>query len=123
MEFLFSDTNAKDYSLNRYFGLYVNEVEEGLFDISGEGFYKNTEKTQLPKIKTVTQVSEELNTPFEMTNENGLLIYLDPAKTTTITGLPTPQRVNEVESIFYIKDKNEQFHTVKKGLYLGRKSN
>jgi len=119
MEFLFSDTNAKDYSLNRYFGLYVNEVEEGLFDISGEGFYKNTEKTQLPKIKTITQVSEELNTPFEMTNENGLLIYLDPAKTTTITGLPTPQRVNEVESIFYIKDKNEQFHTVKKGSVWG----
>lgn len=115
LEFLFTDVNAPDYSLNRYFGLYVNEIEEGLFDISGEGFYKNTEKTQLPNISTVTQVSELLNTPFEMTNENGMLIYLDPVKTTTVTGLPTPPRVNEVESIFYVKDKFNQFHTVKKG--------
>lgn len=115
MEFLFTDVNAADYSINRYFGLYVNEVEEGLFDISGEGFYKNTEKTQLPKIKSINEVSEMLNTPFEMTNENGILVYLDPAKTTTVTGLPTPSRVNEVESIFYIKDKDNQFHTVKKG--------
>ena len=114
LEFLFSDADAPDYSMNRYFGLYVNEIEEGLFDISGEGFYKNTEKTQLPKIKTITEVSEQLNTPFEMTNTNGMLIYLDPAKTTTVTGLPTPQRVDEVESIFYIKDKNNSFHTVKK---------
>jgi hypothetical protein len=119
MEFLFSDVNAADYSINRYFGLYVNEVEEGLFDISGEGFYKNTEKTQLPKINTITEVSEQLNTPFEMTNENGMLIYLDPAKTTTITGLPTPSRVNEVESIFYVKDKNSNFHTIKKGSQWG----
>ena len=115
LEFLFSDTNAPEYSINRYFGLYVNEVEEGLFDISGEGFYKNTEKTQLPKITNVNQVSEQLNTPFEMTNENGVLVYLDPLKTTTVTGLPTPSRVNEVESIFYVKDKDNQFHTIKKG--------
>lgn len=119
MEFLFSDVNAADYSINRYFGLYVNEKEEGLFDISGEGFYKNTEKTQLPTIKNINQVSEQLNTPFEMTNENGILVYLDPAKTTTITGLPTPPRVNEVESIFYVKDKDNQFHTVKKGSLWG----
>ena len=115
MEFLFSDVNAEDYSINRYFGLYVNEIEEGLFDISGEGFYKNTEKTQLPKIQTVNQVSEQLNTPFEITNDRGVLVFLDPSKTTTVTGLPTPSRVNEVESIFYVKDKNNQFHTVKKG--------
>ena len=115
MEFLFTDVNADDYSINRYFGLYVNEIEEGKFDISGEGFYKNTEKTQLPKIKTVTEVSDLLNTPFEMTNSAGILLYLDPAKTTTVTGLPTPSRVNEVESIFYAKDKEDNYHTVKKG--------
>ena len=119
LEFLFSDVNAADYSINRYFGLYVNEVEEGLFDISGEGFYKNTEKTQLPKIKNITQVSEQLNTPFEITNTNGVLVYLDPSKTTAVTGVPTPDRVNEVESIFYVKDKNNQFHTVKKGSQWG----
>ena len=115
MEFLFSDPDADTYSINRYFGLYVNEVEEGKFDISGEGFFKNTEKTQLPKISSVSQVSEQLNTSFEIRNDKGVLVYIDPAKTTEVTGVPTPARVNEVESIFYVKDKKDQFHTIKKG--------
>ena len=58
--------------------MYVNEVEEGRFDLSGEGFYKNTEKSQLPTITTVTEVSQFLNTPFEITNESGILLFLDP---------------------------------------------
>jgi len=115
LEFLFSDTNASEYSINRYFGLYVNSVEEGKFKISGEGFYGGIEKTQLPKIKTITEVSQFLNTPFNLTNTNGILLYLDGSSISTTTGIPTPSRVNEVESIFYVKDKKNQFHTVKKG--------
>ncbi len=117
MEFLFDDPTADDYSINRYFGMYVNDIEEGQFDISGEAFYKGThiEKSQQPTITTITEVSQFLNTPFEMTNENGILLYLDPKKTETITGLPTPSRVDEVESIFYVKDKEDDFHTIKKG--------
>ena len=120
LEFLFDDEYADEYSINRYFGMYVNEVEEGAFDLSGIGFYKNTEKSQLPKIKTITEVSQYLNTPFEMTNENGILLFLDPTKTTTVTGLPTPERVDEVESIFYVKDKENDFHTIKKGSLWGK---
>tara|TARA_R110001592_G_scaffold120545_3_gene324995 strand:- start:68261 stop:72856 length:4596 start_codon:yes stop_codon:yes gene_type:complete len=115
LEFLFTDENAPDYSINRYFGLYVNEVEEGKFDISGDGFYRNLEKTQFPKITSINQISEKLNKPLELTNQNGILIYIDPTRTTTTTALPTPQRVDEVESIFYVKDKTDTFHTVKKG--------
>jgi len=120
LEFLFDDPTANDYSINRYFGMYVNEVEEGKFDISGEAFYKNTEKSQLPKIKTITEVSQYLNTPFEITNEQGILLFLDPTKTETITGLPTPARVDSVESIFYVKDKEDDFHTIKKGSIWGK---
>ena len=120
MEFLFDDPTADDYSINRYFGMYVNEIEEGKFDISGEAFYKGTEKTQQPTITTITEVSQFLNTPFELTNEKGILLYLDPTKTETITGLPTPPRVNEVESIFYVKDKEDDFHTIKKGSTWGQ---
>ena len=122
LEFLFTDTNAPDYSINRYFGLYVNEIEEGEFDISGEGFFKNTEKSQLPKIKTINEVSETLNTPFEITNENGVLVFLDPTRSSTITGFPTPERLEgetslgqNIEGIFYVKDKNGDFHTIKRG--------
>jgi len=117
LEFLFDDPTATDYTVNRYFGMYVNDIEEGKFDISGEAFYKGTsaEKTQKPTITNITEVSQFLNTPFVMTNEKGILLYLDPAKTETITGLPTPKRVDEVESIFFVKDKEDDFHTIKKG--------
>ncbi len=122
MEFLFDDPTADDYSINRYFGMYVNDIEEGKFDISGEAFYKgtSTEKTQQPVITNITEVSQFLNTPLELTNKNGILLYLDPAKTETITGLPTPTRVDEVESIFYVKDKEDDFHTIKKGSTWGK---
>jgi hypothetical protein len=119
LEFLFSDTDASDYSINRYFGLYVNEIEEGSFKISGTGFYEGTEKTQLPTITSINQVSQFLNDPFNITNDRGVLLYLDQSTVNTVTGLPTPTRVNEVESIFYVKDKNDQFHTVKKGSVWG----
>lgn len=115
LEFLFSDINSSDYSINRYFGLYVNDIKEGQFKISGEAFYGGTEKTQLPKIKTITEVSQFLNTPFNLTNKNGILLYLDSSSIVTDTGIPTSARVNEVESIFYVKDKKNQFHTIKKG--------
>lgn len=115
LEFLFSDVSADDYSINRYFGLYVDEVTEGSFKLSGEGFYSSVEKSQLPKINTIDEVSPFLNRPFNMTNINGILLYLDNSSIQTQTGIPTPTRVNEVESIFYVKDKNEQFHTIKKG--------
>jgi hypothetical protein len=115
LEFLFSDINADEYSINRYFGLYVNEIDEGSFKLSGSGFYESTEKTQLPKIKTITEVSPLLNTPLNITNKNGIVLYIDETSIDTVTGIPTPNRVKEVESIFYVRDKIDQFHTIKKG--------
>ena len=113
MQFLFNDKYAAEYSVNRYFGMYVDEVEEGTFELSGEGFYKGTEPEQTPKITTITEVSDQLNEELILSNERGNLIYTkDPQ---VITGYPTPKRVNEVESIFYVKDKLNEFHTIKKG--------
>lgn len=115
LQFLFDDPNADLYSMNRYFGLYVNEIEEGNFSLSGVDFYKSVEKLQTPKIESVNQISESLNSSFELQNPNGVLLYLDKDKSSTHTGFLTPNRVNQVESIFYTKDKKTQFHTVKKG--------
>ena len=119
LEFLFSDPNASEYSMNRYFGLYVNELDEGTFKLSGTGFYEGIEKTQLPKIKTITEVSQLLDKPLDITNNSGIILYVDENSISTVTGMPTPNRVNQVESIFYVKDKNDQFHTIKKGSVWG----
>ena len=115
MQFLFSDEYAPEFSMNRYFGLYVNAVEEGRFDLSGEAFYKSTEPDQTPRITGVAQVSDQLNQPLLISNPRGVLVHVDPLTLETQTGLPTPARVDEVESIFYLKDKKGSFHTIKKG--------
>ena len=115
MQFLFNDEYAPEYSLNRYFGMYVNDINEGSFDLSGEAFYKGTEPNQTPSITSVTEVSDELNQELLITNPRGVLIYIDPSTIETQTGIPTPARVDEVESVFYVKDKVDQFHTIKKG--------
>ena len=115
LEFLFSDDNAEDYSLNRYFGLYVNSEEEGSFELDGEAFYKAAESLQTPKIKSVTEISDKLNTKLDLQNPDGILLYVDPTSVTTTTGIPTKDRVDSVDSIFYVKDKDHNFHTIKKG--------
>ena len=120
LQFLFSDEYADEYSINRYFGLYVNDIDEGVFDISGSGFYEGHEKSQTPKITSEYQVTEKLNSSLILENPNGVVVYLDPTTVSTVTGLPTPARVNEVESIFYVKDKFNQFHTIKKGSNWGQ---
>ena len=115
LEFLFNDPSVEDYEVNRYFGMYVNDVEEGNFKLSGEGFYSSTEKRQTPEITSTTTISKDLNSSLELQNSAGVLLYLDEDSINTITGIPTKERVSEVESIFYIKDKDNQFHAVKRG--------
>jgi hypothetical protein len=115
LEFLFSDSTAKDYTINRYFGLYADFVEEGTFKIDSEAFYLNaaTEKNQQPALPQKDAL-ERLNN-FSMTNPNGIVLYYQNDSVVTTTGEPTFERVNELNSIFTVKDKTGSFHSLKKG--------
>lgn len=115
LEFLFDDPNVNDYEINRYFGLYVNDIEEGEFKLSGEGFFDSPLTTQTPQITSTKTISKDLNTPLEISNPNGVLLYVDGSSVSTVTGFPTSSRVNEVESIFYVKNKDDDFYTVRRG--------
>ena len=85
LEFLFTDETAEDYSLNRYFGLYVNEVEEGSFALDGERFYTNGEKSQTPKIAGINTISEDLNDKFLINNNRGVLLYTKDVNSPELT--------------------------------------
>lgn len=65
IEFLFNDHNAADYSINRYFGLYVNDIDSGYGNISsannGDVIFKNLNsyindlaKSAIPSFKQVS---------------------------------------------------------------------
>jgi hypothetical protein len=115
LQFLFSDATAADYSINRYFGLYANMVEEGTFKIDSEGFYVNStkEKNQKPALPTANAL--ETLTYFSVENPEGVVMYYQNDSLATTTGEPTSDRVNEVSSIFVVKDKNGLLHSLKKG--------
>ena len=107
LQFLFTD-DVDDFSMNRYFGFYVNDINEGNFNFSEYDFYKNKNLQQEPLIKT-TKLDESL----ELKNDDGVLLYTNNID--SVTGEFTSSRLNELESIFYIKDKNNNFYNIKKG--------
>ncbi len=115
LEFLFSDENANDYDLHRYFGLYVNEIEEGSFVIDGEAFNTkwNIEKSQLPKPPSTKTIVNTNNLNYTLNNDNGILLYLKNIN--TITDLPSSSILNSLASYFYVKDKNNIFYNIKNG--------
>lgn len=115
LQYLFTDTTSSEFSINRYFGCYANMVEEGSFKIDGESFYTNSakEKTQTPKLPSIDAL-EKLSY-YSMNNPNGIVLYYQPESLVTETGALTPSIVEELESIFVVKDKQGSLHTVKKG--------
>lgn len=115
LQFLFSDTTARDYSINRYFGIYANFVQEGTFKIDSEAFYLNSMKEKTQKPAPPSANSLEKLTYFSIENPNGIVLYYQGDSVATSTGNPTSDRVNQVDSIFVVRDKNGQVHSLKKG--------
>jgi len=130
MQFLFDD-DVEAFTINRYFGLYVNAIEEGSFQVSGNGLY-NLSNNQQPKPKNSMFITNSNTKNFKQTNTTGIVIPIEDSSIITnySTGdidfdlipdlfprdfLPTDNDVNSLVSIFYIKDKNENFYNLKTG--------
>lgn len=124
LEFLFDDPDATSFEINRYFGLYVNAVDEGTFRLDGNKFYIRSQgdKQTVPSNSTICASNNE-NT-FNVTNKYGVKLYIDNNFTTTTynapesSGLnansfiPTFNDVSILDSIFYVKDKKGNFHNL-----------
>ena len=116
LQFLFNDEYSDEYSINRYFGIYVSGQKEGSFYLDSNAFYLNRlAEKQTPRISSADEISNITTEKFVVTNPNGVVIYADPSTIETDTGFPDPQRVSEVNSFLYVKDKYDGFHTLKKG--------
>ena len=54
LEFLFDDLTAADYSVNRYFGLYVDDIDSGLGEISSSNYgklkFKSVDSYVMPEL-------------------------------------------------------------------------
>jgi hypothetical protein len=133
MFFLFDDSGVKDFSINRYFGLYVNALDEGTFQVSGKELYIDSfTEEQYPKPTDENFLVKDNTADLVQTNENGILIYIDKDSVDTVYQeadtdantsvdlreyhfLPNDVDASSLTSIFYIRDKNDDFYNLKIG--------
>jgi hypothetical protein len=126
LEFLFSDTEATPYSINRYFGFYVTENQLAEFEIVPEILGAISGQTPAPKLG-VDGAPYNLQ-PFVQTNPIGIQLPVDyfhnPADGTINTSatpeyvglvngkLPLPSMVDDPLRFFYVKDRFGNFKRV-----------
>lgn len=123
LEFLFDDNESESYEINRYFGMYINEIELAKFEIYGDAFPKIPNQLPLPK-KDVDAEAYSLK-PFNQTNANGIIIPVDyyqgispigtaPEKQGFVQGkLPLTQSVDDYLRFFYVRDREDNIDRIK----------
>jgi hypothetical protein len=115
LEFLFNDDQASDYTINRYYGLYVNAPAMATFKLDGNALYVDqgaSENLPVPNRNDKGYYYENL--PYYQTNPDGIRIFL---KSDEITGIiPDSDTVNigENTKVFWVKDKNGNFRSLKR---------
>ncbi len=114
LEFLFNDPDADLYSINRYYGFYVDDIKTGTFRLSADLFFNNSASVNnFPEPKSPYQISDKMTSSYYQQNDNGLRLFVDPD---SIWGyVPTSDDVHTNERLksFYIKDKNRNFYSYK----------
>lgn len=78
LEFLFDDVQAENYSINRYFGLYVNAIDLATFTLSEEGLQTFSRQiNQLPFPRKGIDGSKISQKSFTQTNPDGISVFVD----------------------------------------------
>ena len=95
LEFLFNNTEAYEYDINRYFGFYVNETELSKFVIDEKGFSDNYLDIPKNKVKIHNESSYQIN------DSTGISIIADLSD----SKIPSSELIKESDHIFYIKGK------------------
>lgn len=114
LEFLFDDNDADLYTINRYYGLYVDDISTGKFQLSGDIFYnKSAEKGNFPEPKSSLQISKQMLNSFYQSNNNGIRLFIDSDSKWGHIPSSKNIQVDDRLKYFYIKDKNNKFYSYK----------
>jgi len=117
LEFLFTDNDSKNYTINRYFGLYVNAPEISKFRLDGDALFKSqgsSGNTPVPEKNNKGYYYDDI--VYFQYNDNGVRLYMDPNFTEGV--IPNSDTVNVTESnkLFWLKDKLDNFHSLKRSI-------
>lgn len=115
LEFLFNDNEADNYSINRYFGLYVNADDISNFKLDGNALYQdagNSGNNPVPEKNNKGYYFQEF--PYFQYNQNGVRLFIDPNYISGV--IPNSNDVNLLEGSkwFYIKDRLGNFYSLKR---------
>ena len=115
LEFLFNDNDSENYTINRYFGLYVNSPEMANFKLDGNALFKSqgvSGNTPVPEKNNKGYYDQE--TLYTQYNDNGVRLYIEPSKVSGV--IPNSNDVNILEQskLFWIKDKFDNFYSLKR---------
>jgi hypothetical protein len=113
LEFLFSDTQANEYSINRYIGFYVNKIDLGNMLSSGSLLWENRNSSGNKPLLSRNSYGYYYNDlSFVQENTNGVVFYYEGA-----TGFfPGSNDVSITDKLktFYLRDSKGEFHSLKK---------
>lgn len=115
LEFLFSDDSAKNYTINRYYGMYVNAPEISNFKLSGDSLYKNnglSGNTPVPQRNDKGYFYQ--NDQYFQYNDNGVRLFIDSNYINGVLPSSYDVNINEKTKLFWIQDKNNKFHSLKR---------
>lgn len=105
LEFLFNDTDAAEYSVNRYVGFYVDAITTGTVSLDGERAFEFKDLDgNMPRLKRDQGGAYSADGTFYQQNASGVQLYIKPE-----TGeLPT-------EDTSWIKGKDGNYFGIKLG--------
>ena len=113
LEFLFDDVDAAMYSINRYFGCFVDEVPTGTFRLDGSKFFSGSFLSgNSPEPKSPSAISSTMETSFYQENPKGVRLFID--STTQWGYLPSSDTVNTNPRFYYIKDNSGNYYSYKR---------
>ena len=110
LEFLFNDPEAPMYSINRYFGVFVDPVPTGTFRLDGNAFFTNDFLVgNTPEPKSPAYVSDTLETTFYQENPKGVRLFID--NDTKYGYIPSSDIVNSNPRLYYIQDNEGNYYS------------
>jgi hypothetical protein len=115
LEFLFDDTEAQDYDINRYYGAYVSRNDTGEFKLNGNFLYefRNSEGNENYPVPSRNAFGYYYdNTSYPVAATSGVRLYYEGAS----GFLPGSNDTNSTNylKLFYVTDKNDNFYSLKR---------
>lgn len=109
LEFLFDDNEASNYSINRYWGVYVSANELANFETSVAGLKFDTTSNQTPVLDDI-DLFEMAETQLLQSNPDGAIVWANANKLAGSIQLGLVELNNQ---LFYLRDKLNTLYTVK----------